>query len=49
MPHAMKLAFALLLLAAAPILAACNTTAGAGEDLSAAGRAMTNSAERNNR
>ncbi|GAC1347272.1 MAG: hypothetical protein NVSMB18_31790 [Acetobacteraceae bacterium] len=35
---------ALLLAAAAPMLAACNTTAGAGQDVSAAGRAVTRSA-----
>ncbi len=36
----------LLLTAAAPLLAACHTTAGAGEDLSATGKAVTNSAEK---
>jgi predicted small secreted protein len=36
----------LLLSGAAPMLSACNTTAGAGEDLSAAGRTMTRSADR---
>jgi predicted small secreted protein len=36
----------LALLVAAPLLSACNTTEGAGRDLSAAGRAMSNSAER---
>lgn len=35
----------LLLIVAAPILGACNTTAGAGQDLSATGHAITNSAE----
>jgi entericidin B len=35
----------LLLIAAAPMLSACNTTAGAGQDLSATGHAITNSAE----
>ena len=35
---------ALLLLLAAPLLAACNTTAGAGEDVSATGRALTRGA-----
>jgi predicted small secreted protein len=30
----------------APVLAACNTTAGAGQDVSAAGRAVTNSADK---
>lgn len=34
---------ALLLLT---VLAACNTIAGAGQDLSAAGRAVTNGAEK---
>ena len=38
------LAFALLLATLAPLLAACNTTAGAGQDVSAAGRAVTRSA-----
>ncbi len=36
----------LALLAAAPLLAACQATAGAGEDISAGGRALTNSAEK---
>ncbi len=36
----------LALLFAVPLLAACNTTEGAGRDLSAAGRAVTNSAEK---
>ena len=31
----------LVLSAVAPLLAACNTTAGAGQDVSAAGRAVT--------
>lgn len=31
-------------LAALPLLAACNTTAGAGQDVSAAGRAVTKTA-----
>lgn len=34
----------LLLAAAAPMLAACNTTAGAGQDISATGRAVTRGA-----
>ncbi|TPE52690.1 entericidin A/B family lipoprotein [Amaricoccus solimangrovi] len=34
-----------LLLAAAAALSACNTIAGAGEDVSAAGSAVTNSAD----
>lgn len=29
----------------APLLSACNTTAGAGQDMSAAGRAITRSAD----
>ena len=33
--------------AATPLLAAWQTTAGAGQDLSNGGRALTNSAERN--
>ncbi len=37
----------LMLLAAAPLLGACHTTAGAGEDISATGHAITNSADRN--
>jgi predicted small secreted protein len=32
---------------AAAILSACNTTEGAGKDMSAAGNALSNSAERN--
>ena len=35
---------ALLLSAAAPLLAACNTTAGVGQDVSATGRAVTRGA-----
>ena len=35
---------ALLLAAAAPLLAACNTTAGVGQDVSATGRAVTRGA-----
>ncbi len=34
------------LLALAPVLSACNTTAGAGQDLSATGRAITNTADK---
>jgi entericidin B len=37
----------LVLTGAAPLLSACNTTAGAGEDMSDAGHAITGSAERN--
>jgi predicted small secreted protein len=36
----------LALLSAAPLLGACQTTAGAGEDISSGGRALTNSAEK---
>ena len=36
----------LALAALAPMLSACNTTAGAGQDLGAAGRAVTNSADK---
>jgi len=36
----------LLLAAAAPLLSACHTTAGAGEDISATGKAITNSADK---
>ena len=34
------------LLALAPVLSACNTTAGAGQDISATGRAVTNTADK---
>lgn len=36
----------IVLIGAAPLLGACHTTAGAGEDISATGKAMTNSAEK---
>jgi predicted small secreted protein len=36
----------LVLLGAAPLLGACQTTAGAGQDISNTGHAITNSAER---
>lgn len=36
-----------LLSGASAMLSACNTTAGAGQDLSNAGQAITNSAEQN--
>jgi predicted small secreted protein len=36
-----------VLLTAASTLTACNTTAGAGKDLSNAGHAITNSADKN--
>jgi predicted small secreted protein len=35
-----------MLIGAAPLLGACHTTAGAGEDISATGNALTNSAEK---
>jgi predicted small secreted protein len=38
---------ALMLTAAAPLLSACHTTAGAGEDLSATGRAIEKAATHN--
>jgi predicted small secreted protein len=37
----------LSLIAVAPLLGACHTTAGAGEDLSATGHAITHSADKN--
>jgi predicted small secreted protein len=37
----------LLLLGAAPLLGACNTTAGAGKDISKTGAAIERSANRN--
>jgi predicted small secreted protein len=37
----------LVLTGAASALSACNTMAGAGEDMSSAGHAVTNSAEKN--
>ena len=36
----------LLLLGAIPLLSACHTTAGAGEDISSTGHAITHSADR---
>jgi predicted small secreted protein len=36
----------LALIGLAPMLGACHTTAGAGQDLSAGGHALTNSAEK---
>ena len=41
---ARALILTLALAALAPMLAACNTTAGAGRDVSAAGQAVTRSA-----
>ena len=38
--------FTLILATLAPLLAACNTTAGAGQDVSAAGNAVTRSADK---
>jgi predicted small secreted protein len=35
-----------ILIGAAPLLGACHTTAGAGEDMSAAGSALTHSADK---
>jgi len=44
------LALALLaLIGVTPLLGACHTTAGAGEDLSAAGHAITHSAQEHSR
>lgn len=37
----------IVLIGVAPLLGACHTTAGAGEDISATGHAITNSADRN--
>jgi predicted small secreted protein len=36
----------LLLIGAAPLLGACHTTAGAGEDISATGHAITHGADK---
>ena len=36
----------LMLISAVPLLGACHTTAGAGEDISATGQALTNSADK---
>ena len=36
-----------ILLGAAPLLGACHTTAGAGEDISATGHAIAHSADKN--
>jgi predicted small secreted protein len=43
----MRKATYLVLLLTGVLLSACNTTAGAGRDLSAAGRAINNSAQEN--
>lgn len=37
----------LVIAGAGSLLTACNTTAGAGEDMSAAGHALTDSADKN--
>jgi predicted small secreted protein len=37
----------LVLLGSMPLLIACHTTAGAGEDISATGHAITHSADKN--
>ncbi len=37
----------LVLLGAMPLLSACHTTAGAGQDISATGKALTGSAKKN--
>ncbi len=36
----------LVLISTAPLLGACHTTAGAGQDISATGHALTNSADK---
>lgn len=47
MTKQLSIILALLVLAAAmPLLAACHTTAGAGKDISASGRAITHSAQK---
>lgn len=47
MCKSLSIALALLvILAAMPLLTACQTTAGAGEDISAGGHALTKSAEK---
>lgn len=38
---------ALALIGALPLLSACHTTAGAGQDISATGHVLTNSAQKN--
>ncbi len=48
MIKSLRLAFTLAtLLGAAPLLAACHTTAGVGQDISQGGHALTNSANAN--
>jgi predicted small secreted protein len=47
MRKTLSIAFTLLaLIGITPLLGACHTTAGVGEDLSAGGHAVTNSAEK---
>ncbi len=47
MRNTVSIALTLLaLIATMPLLGACQTTAGAGEDISSAGHAITNSAEK---
>ncbi len=43
---ARALLLAFVLAALSPMLSACNTTAGAGEDLNATGRAVTRGADK---
>ncbi len=43
-PNTRALLFVLVLAALAPMLSACNTTAGVGEDVSATGRAVSRGA-----
>jgi len=48
MMHKLSIVLTLLaLIGATPLLAACQTTAGVGRDLSNGGNALTNSAEKN--
>ncbi len=48
MTKSFRLAFTLaVLVGAAPILSACHTTAGVGQDVSQGGHALTNSANAN--
>jgi predicted small secreted protein len=44
---AMALISLFMLAGAAPLLSACNTTSGAGKDISATGHAITRSADEN--
>lgn len=48
MPKTFRLAATLaVVLCAAPLLSACHTTAGVGEDVSQGGHALTNAAQSN--